>query len=163
MPRRRPGDVTRFPWAWWEEGNWHKWKRARARRMAPGHLAAFQAALRAGVKIACGTDRPLSIRYHNEYLEGGEGGYPMIVPRAVPGINREIEVMVEAGLAPMRALQAATQMAAELCQIEDQLGTLEEGKLADIVAVEGNPLEDITNLRHINFVMKGGQVMRSSI
>jgi imidazolonepropionase-like amidohydrolase len=148
---------------WWEEDKWPEWRREKARSMAPGHLAAFKAALRAGVKIACGTDRTLHIERHTEYKEGGEGGYPIVMPRAVPGHITEMEIMAEAGLSPMRTLRAATQEAAELCQAEDRLGTLEKGKLADIVAVKGNPLEDISNLRNIRFVMKGGQVIRNSI
>jgi imidazolonepropionase-like amidohydrolase len=148
---------------WWDEDKWHEWRREKASSMAPGHLAAFKAALRAGVKIACGTDRTLHVERHTEYKEGGEGGYPIVMPRAVPGHVREMEIMCEAGLSPMRTLQAATQIAAEVCQAEDRLGTLQEGKLADIVAVRGNPLEDMSNLRNVRFVMKGGQVIRSSI
>jgi imidazolonepropionase-like amidohydrolase len=148
---------------WPEEDNWHQWKRERARQMAPAHMEAFQAALRAGVVIVCGSDRPMRVRLRTEYTEGGEGGYPEIVPRAVPGNIREMEIMNQTGLSPMRTLQAATKVAAELCQVEDRLGTLEAGKLADIVAVAGNPLDDIGNLRNLHFVMKGGQVIRNSL
>jgi imidazolonepropionase-like amidohydrolase len=148
---------------WPEEDNWHQWKRDRAHQMAPAHMAAFQSALRAGVTIACGSDRPMRIRLRTEYTEGGEGGYPEIVPRAVPGNVREMEIMNQAGLSPMRTLLAATKVAAELLQIDDRLGTLQAGKLADIVAVRENPLADISSLRQLPFVMKGGQVVRNSM
>jgi imidazolonepropionase-like amidohydrolase len=74
-----------------------------------------------------------------------------------------MEIMNQAGLSPMRTLLAATKVAAELLQVDDRLGTLQAGKLADIVAVRGNPLSDIGNLRRLSFVMKGGQVVRNSI
>jgi imidazolonepropionase-like amidohydrolase len=142
---------------------WHKWKAERARNMAPGHLAGFQAAMRAGVKIGCGTDRPQCLDYRTEYLQGKEGGYPVIVPCPAPGTVVEMETMRKAGLSPMATLQSATKIAAEICQAQDKLGTLEAGKLADMVAVKGNPLEDVSCLRHIGFVMKGGEVIRNSI
>jgi imidazolonepropionase-like amidohydrolase len=56
-------------------------------------------------------------------------------------------------------LLAATRWAAECCRVEDRVGTLEAGKLADAIAVNGNPLDDITALERVGMVMKGGQVM----
>ena len=64
---------------------------------------------------------------------------------------------VEFGAQPMDALQAITLRAAQACRIEDRVGTVEPGKLADLVAVEGNPLEDITTLTRIGFLMKDGR------
>ena len=69
--------------------------------------------------------------------------------------------MVEGGMPPMKAIQSATREAARLLKIEDRLGTLEEKKLADVVAVEGNPLEDIRAMRQVVFVMKEGVVFKN--
>ena len=68
--------------------------------------------------------------------------------------------MVKAGMSPAKAIQAATINAATMLGIEDKLGTLEAGKFADIVAVKGNPLQDITTLENVQFVMKGGKIYK---
>ena len=68
--------------------------------------------------------------------------------------------MVEAGMPAMEAIQAATMTTAKLLKIEDELGSISEGKLADIIAVNGDPLEDISILGQVSFVMKAGQVYR---
>jgi len=72
----------------------------------------------------------------------------------------EFAVLVEAGLTPMEAIQAGTRVAAELL-MWDKLGTIEEGQLADIIAVSGNPLEDIGALENVGFVMIDGKIVRS--
>jgi imidazolonepropionase-like amidohydrolase len=69
--------------------------------------------------------------------------------------------MVAGGMAPMRAIQAATIEAARLLKIEDRLGTVESKKIADIVAVRGNPLDDIHLMRDVVFVMKEGVVFKN--
>jgi imidazolonepropionase-like amidohydrolase len=69
--------------------------------------------------------------------------------------------MVEGGMEEMEAIRSATLTTAELLRIEDRLGSIREGKLADIIAVNGNPLEDISLLGQVRFVMKGGQVYRN--
>ena len=69
---------------------------------------------------------------------------------------REFGWMVKFGMTPEQALRSATVVAAELMGWSDRLGTVEPGKLADIVAVSGNPLEDITRLEKVSFVMKDG-------
>ncbi|HAU91229.1 MAG TPA: amidohydrolase, partial [Alteromonas sp.] len=74
--------------------------------------------------------------------------------------GQEFGLMVEAGMPPAKAIQAATINAATMLGIEDKLGTLEAGKFADIVAVKGNPLEDITTLENVQFVMKGGKIYK---
>jgi imidazolonepropionase-like amidohydrolase len=71
----------------------------------------------------------------------------------------EFQAMVAAGLTPIRVLKAATSVAAELLQRAD-LGVIGSGKLADIVAMPGNPLEDIAATAHVDFVMKDGVVFR---
>jgi imidazolonepropionase-like amidohydrolase len=68
--------------------------------------------------------------------------------------------MVEAGMKPADALLSATVNSANLLGISDILGTLEEGKLADIVAVQGNPLDDISLMESVSFVMKDGVVYK---
>jgi imidazolonepropionase-like amidohydrolase len=69
--------------------------------------------------------------------------------------------MVKYGLTPAQAIQSATVDAAQLLGWADQVGSIEPGKFADLVAVEGDPLADITTLEHVTFVMKGGQVVKS--
>lgn len=94
-----------------------------------------------GVKIVVGVDL---------------GGYA-IEPHVYA---REFAALVEAGLSPMQAIKAGTSVAAEMLQWNARIGTLEEGKLADIIAVPGNPLEDISVLERPQFVMLGGKVVR---
>jgi len=96
--------------------------------------------IRRGVKIAIGSDF---------------GGYAQ--DRNV----REVEMMVELGMTPMQAIRAATIVGAELLGWEDRIGTIEAGKLADIIAVAGDPSERIEALRDIRFVMVGGRVARA--
>ena len=74
---------------------------------------------------------------------------------------QEFVWMVRYGMAPLEALRSATSTAAELMGWQDRIGTLEPGKLADIVAVDGNPVEDITAMKRVLFVMKDGVVYRS--
>lgn len=74
--------------------------------------------------------------------------------------TREFGSLVEAGMTPMQAIKAGTSLNAELMGWEDRLGTIEPGKLADIIAVPRNPLDDITALEEVVFVMKGGEVVR---
>ena len=69
--------------------------------------------------------------------------------------------MVEGGMPEMEAIQSATMTAAELLRKEDSLGSISEGKLADIIAVNGDPLEDISILSQVSFVMKGGEVYKN--
>jgi imidazolonepropionase-like amidohydrolase len=68
--------------------------------------------------------------------------------------------MVKYGQTPMQAIQSATTVAAELLGMQDKLGSVEQGKLADIVAVDSDPLRDISVLEHVKFVMKAGVVYR---
>jgi imidazolonepropionase-like amidohydrolase len=114
--------------------------RAKAAAIGPAIRATFRKAHAAGVKIAFGTDSGVSAHGDNA---------------------REFELMVEGGMPPMKAIQSATREAAKLLKVEERLGTLAEKKLADVVAVEGNPLEDIRAMRKVVFVMKEGVVFKS--
>ena len=111
------------------------------RRIVVRHREVFQKAMKAGVKIVFGTDVGA--------FEHGTSA-------------REFYKMVEYGMKPLDALRAATTTASQLLRMEKQIGTIERGKLADIIAVEGNPLEDIHALGKIAFVMKAGQVYKAS-
>ncbi|PYP01063.1 MAG: Xaa-Pro dipeptidase [Gemmatimonadetes bacterium] len=102
----------------------------------------FKKAVQAGVKIAYGTDA---------------GVYPH-------GWNaKQFAHMVRWGTTPMHAIQAATVNAADLLGWADRVGALEPGKYADVVAVQGDPLQDVTLLEHVAFVMKGGEVVKDSL
>jgi imidazolonepropionase-like amidohydrolase len=96
-------------------------------------------AIKSGVKIAFGTDSGVSRHGHNA---------------------REFRLLVEAGMSPADAIRAATVNAAELMGLFARIGSIEPGKDADIVAVSGNPLEDVTRLERVQFVMRRGTVHR---
>jgi imidazolonepropionase-like amidohydrolase len=75
----------------------------------------------------------------------------------------EFAYLVKYGMSPSQAIQAATTVAAAMMGWQDQIGSLEKGKFADIIAVSGNPLEDISELERVKFVMKGGQMIHTEI
>ncbi len=78
------------------------------------------------------------------------------------GLNaHELAVCVSIGMSPLEAIQTATVNDADLLGWSDKIGTLEPGKWADIIAVDGDPLQDITVLQHVKFVMKGGEVVKN--
>ena len=104
-------------------------------------LATIGTAHRAGVKVVVGSDL---------------GGYN-IDPRAYA---REIAVLTEAGLSPMDAIKAATSVAAEMLTWQDRIGSIQPGYWADLIAVSGNPLEDLSRLENPTFVMQGGRIIR---
>ena len=101
----------------------------------------FARALKAGVKIAFGTD---------------VGGFPWTENQA-----KEFTYMVQWGMTPMQAIRSATGVAAELLDMQGRIGELSAGAFADVIAVEGDPLEHIEILQHVNFVMKDGKVYRN--
>ena len=101
---------------------------------------AFGKALEKGVRISYGTDA---------------GGYAWTESQA-----KEFSYMVRYGMSPMQAIRSATSVAAALLDQQDDLGALEAGRLADLVAVAGDPLKDITELERVRFVMKGGLVVK---
>jgi len=97
-------------------------------------------AFEAGVKIGLGTDAAV---------------YPH-------GLNaHELAAYVSIGMSPLQAIQTATINDADLLGWSDKVGTLEPGKWADIIAVDGDPLEDVTTLQRVKFVMKGGEVVKN--
>lgn len=75
----------------------------------------------------------------------------------------EFSYLVKYGMTPAQAIQSATTVAAEMMGWQDRIGSIEKGKFADIIAVSGDPLKDITELERVNFVMKGGQVIRNDV
>ena len=115
--------------------------RPKAAAIGPLIQDTFGRAYKAGVKIAFGTDSGVSPHGENA---------------------REFEYMVEAGMPPMAAIQSATMTTAEMLGIDDRLGSLEVGKVADIVAVDGDPLDDIKLLQNVSFVMKDGTIHKGN-
>lgn len=114
---------------------------AKARAAVAARSDMFRNALRLGVKIAFGTDSAVSPH----------------------GLNaREFALMTGLGMSPAAALRSATSSAAALLGVDDRLGTLTAGKLADVIAVPGNPLDDIHDTEHVIFVMKDGQIVKSA-
>jgi len=123
--------------AYMRRWDWPEHSIRRALEGAELHRRALETALRAGVKVVNGAD------------------LNPVAETAIP----EIEWVVKAGMSPAQALIASTRRAAELCDAADSVGTVEAGKLADLIAVEQNPLENISALREVKFVMKEGEVV----
>ena len=116
----------------------------KARQMIQRHKASVQAAIAAGVTIAMGTDAGVGAH--------GDNG-------------RELALMVEAGMAPMQAIEATTRVPAQVLRMEDRLGTLAAGKVADLIAIEGDPLADIGlfgDRSRVRLVVKDGRVVRDA-
>jgi imidazolonepropionase-like amidohydrolase len=109
-------------------------------RMIKVHEDTFRRAMKAGVKIAFGTDA---------------GGFDWKVNPA-----KEFSSMVKFGMTPAQAIDSSTRAAAELLGMQDQIGTVEPGKFADIVAVPSDPLADVSVMEKVDFVMKGGVVYK---
>ena len=101
----------------------------------------FEKCVKAGVKIAYGTD---------------SGVYPH------QDVGRQFAYMVRHGMTPIQAVRSATIVSAELLRASDDLGSVEPGKFADLVAVAGDPLEDVSVLEDVAFVMKGGDVVKDA-
>jgi imidazolonepropionase-like amidohydrolase len=110
------------------------------RRIVASHKEVFKKAMRMGVKITFGTDV-------GAYEHGTSA--------------KEFVRMVDYGMKPIDAIRSATIRGSELLRMESQIGTIEPGKFADMIAVKGNPLEDIGALGHVTFVMKAGKVYKT--
>ena len=115
----------------------------RDRKRVSAHEGSFRKALKAGVKIAFGTDA---------------GGFPWTDP-----IAQEFPRMVEFGMSPMQAIQSATSRAAELLDQKGKIGVIAPGAFADVIAVSGNPLADVKVLDNVGFVMKDGRVFKNEL
>lgn len=122
-----------------EPGYFPEIVRPKAAAIGPVMKATFAKGYKAGVKIAFGTDTGVSPHGENA---------------------REFDLMVEGGMLPMEAIQSATRVASQLIRQEEKLGTIEAKKLADVIAVDGDPLDDITVMRKVVFVMKDGEVFK---
>ncbi len=113
---------------------------------APGWLASGPARWRqlinAGVRVVAGTDSGTPMNFHTD------------------STWREIQLLVQHGMSPLQALSAATKWPAVLLKQEANLGTIEPGKLADVIVVKGNVVEDVSNLQNVVHVIKGGKVYR---
>lgn len=114
-------------------------ERATQQQRVQAQKEMFQRALKLGVNLVCGSD--VGVFAH------GENAW-------------ELELMVAYGMSPAQTLQAATMRAAELLGWQDRIGSLTPNKLADVIAVQGDPLADIRRVREILLVMKGGRVVR---
>jgi len=113
--------------------------RPKAAAIGPVIESTFARAYKLGVPIVFGTDTGVSAHGDNA---------------------QEFALMVEGGMPPMEAIQSATSVAASFLEIADTHGTLAAGKQADIIAVPGNPLDDITAMERVSFVMKGGKIYK---
>ncbi len=137
---------TSYPLFWFEQNesklNLPPWIVEKAAIIIPAAKQNVARAFKAGVKVALGTDAAV-------YPHGLNGG--------------EFWSMVELGLTPMQSLQAGTVNAADLMGWSDRIGSISPGKLADLVAVNGNPLENISLLQHVGFVMKDGVVYKNEL
>jgi imidazolonepropionase-like amidohydrolase len=118
-------------------GALHPSVRDKAAKIGPLIQGAFARAYKGGVKIAFGTDSGVSAHGENA---------------------REFGYMVEGGMRPMDAILSATRNAADLLGAADSVGSIQPGRFADVIAVAGDPLKDISELQRVSFVMKGGRV-----
>jgi imidazolonepropionase-like amidohydrolase len=137
---------TSYPLFWFEEHapqmHMPPWVMQKAAIIIPAAKQNVHNAFRSGVRVALGTDAGV-------YPHGENGG--------------EFWAMVTLGMTPVQALQAGTANAAELTGLSDKLGSITKGKLADIVAVQGDPLANVELLKHVQFVMKDGVVYKDEI
>jgi imidazolonepropionase-like amidohydrolase len=111
----------------------------KAAEIGPKIQATFAKAIKKGVKIAFGTDSGVSL--HGDNI-------------------KEFKYMTEAGMSPIEAIKSATKNSAQLLRIYEKVGSIDKGKWADIIAVDGDPLEDINSMTKVSFVMKDGVIYK---
>ena len=121
-------------------------RRAGAEQFAKSNGERLMRAVRMGVKVAFGSDE-----YYN--APGRTRGQSSLLT---------LQAYQEAGMSPLEVLRAATLNSAALLGWGDRIGAIEAGKLADIIAVEGDPLKDVKDLQRVRFVMKGGDIIRNA-
>jgi imidazolonepropionase-like amidohydrolase len=121
-----------------------EWLIRKSKGIVDAHKESFQRAYKMGLDIATGTD------FEEELSSLLDGGDPLIA---------EMELMVKYGMTPLDAIKAATYTSARNLGIEENVGTLQSGRLADIVILDGDPLDDISNLRRVWRVMKEGSLV----
>jgi imidazolonepropionase-like amidohydrolase len=126
------------------QGGIPDWVVKKAQGESGHHRESFVMAVKSGVRIAAGTDAGTPFNPH--------GDLPL-----------ELAKMVEFGLPPMLAIVAATSNAARLLRMDDQIGSVEKGKVADLILVPGDPLKDIGAMRRPAFVMKSGRIVRNLV
>src|SRR5207249_6829483 len=117
----------------------------KAQNVIESHQKSFRMAVEAGVKIAMGTDAGVGRHGRN---------------------GKELQLMVENGMTPMQAIVSSTSQAAQLLHLQDSLGILEVGKLADIIVVDGDVLSDISRIAdpaNVKLVLKGGQAAKNML
>ncbi len=131
-PTLAAGDAT-SQYKGWKKGIEEEPEKLKLKRKS------FQLALKSGVKICMGGDAGV-------YAHGDNA--------------REMEMMVDYGMKPLQVLQSATSVNADVFHLTDQVGIIKSGLFADLIAVEGNPVENISNIRKIKFVMKDGEIYR---
>jgi imidazolonepropionase-like amidohydrolase len=115
---------------------------AKAKAATTARSEMFRDAVKMGVRISFGTDAAVFPHGQNA---------------------KEFKLMVDLGMSPIDALKSATASDAELLGIAQKVGTLEKGKLADVIAVPGDPTADITATEHVSFVMKEGRIVRQGL
>lgn len=120
-----------------------EWMRRRSREAAPRHIESYQLALAAGVDVMLGSDMP-----------------PFQPVDGTTATIRELEHLAAFGLSPMHALRAATIGPARWLGADEDIGTVEAGKWADLIVMDADPSQDVSALRGLRWVMKGGRVVR---
>ncbi len=136
--------VTRSE-SWMRANHFEEHSIQQALAAADDHLLSIQRAIRAGVNLVNGTDYP-----PGDLVDGA------------PAAVHELLLMAGAGLTPLQALQSVSTQAARLLRIDDHVGQIRPGYVGDLVAIDGDPLRDLDELRNISLVVQGGAVVRGA-
>ena len=135
--------VTRSE-GWQREQGDKEWVIEKSISAGPRHLESIKYAINEGVKLVTGTDHP-----------------PAALKEGVVDTVREMEWLHEVGLTPLDTIRSSTATASELCGVNSFVGLVKERYVADLIAVPANPLEDLSAMRQIRFVLKDGKLMKS--